>query len=165
MELYFFMRHDGKSDAARWQVTSLLKGSCSLLPAIVFVTAFVPSAVRAECGDYVIRGEVGLSQPTLSMATNLAQSAQPERQLPMKHSAPHKPCRGPHCSQGTPSLPLPLTTVPPTAEQWGCVTALASFRDFLSTCRLVEESSPLPHLFTQGIYHPPRSGSSLYPSC
>ena len=159
------MRNDCASQARKWQVTTLLRGYFALLPALVLVTAFLPSAVRAECGDYVIRGGGGLSTPASPAAMMPARSGQHEQQLPMEHGLPHKPCRGPNCSQQTPSPSLPPTTVSPTAEQWGCVIALPFVRDFLSTCQIVEVSSHLPRLFGQGIYHPPRFLSSLRSSC
>src|SRR5260370_20126515 len=96
-----------ESNATRWQVTSLRRGWFALLPAIVLVTAFLPSPVRAECGDYVLRGERGRDTQVLSGAMT---SAQHEQQFLFRHGESRKRCRGPHCSQGAPSLPV--TTAP-----------------------------------------------------
>src|SRR5262249_19656600 len=146
-----------------WQVTALLKGHFALLLAVVLLTGSyaLPSAVRAECGDYVLRGDSALSNQALPRAMAPSKSAQLEQQLPMSHGSPRKPCHGPQCSKGTASPSLPPTTVPPSAEQWGCIAPSASVRDCLSTGRISEDSSQPPRLFAQGIYHPPRSSSSL----
>jgi hypothetical protein len=139
----------------KWRVVSLLKDCFPLLAAFGFMTAFVPSAARAECGDYVIVGAVAGRDQSHPVP---AQSGH----LPSKNSAPHTPCRGPYCSSGAPIVPPPVTVLPLTPEQWGCVSAWAFFRHFLSSGRIVDEPPQEPRLFAQGIYHPPRSGCSLY---
>ncbi len=157
----FFMQEYCESGATRWQVTSPLRGWFALLSAIALVTTFLPSSVRAECGDYVLRGERGRNGQASPGVMTSAMLGQHEQQFPSRHGEPHKPCRGPHCSQGTPSLPLPVTTAPLTAEQWGCVVAAAPVGDCLSTHRVLESFSQIPRLVSQAIYHPPRSSSSL----
>src|SRR5437879_13279599 len=86
----------------------------ALFIAIVGGNLALPSAVRAECGDYV------------HMARPSAAPLETIQSIPAKPvSAPKPqqgPCPGPYCSSHG-SMPLLPPASPPTTvqEQWGCM--------------------------------------------
>jgi hypothetical protein len=126
-----------------------------LLILVLLVGTYLPSMARAECGDYVMRGENRPGSPS-TMAP--APAGQHTSHLPVRDDSPGQPCRGPHCSKSFPSPSMPpLTTPPPRAELWGSIIAAVFVPDCLSMYGSAEESRPFPRPLGHGIYHPPRS--------
>jgi hypothetical protein len=154
----FFMRKAWKSNTTDSQAPS--RWFARLWAAVLLACSFaLPSAARAECGHYVLRGESGFSTYDLSSAATVAKSGPHEQYLPLRRGLPEQTCHGPHCSPGGPSPSLPITTIAPRAEHWGDIVAPPCVDDCLSTCRISEESSQLPRRFAQAVYHPPRFSS------
>ena len=135
--------------ATAWQAADLLKKHFALLVAgVLFICALgLPATARAECGDYVVREAAALATPDTS-------PGQPR--APMSSGMPHKRCQGPHCSQSTPSEPVPITVIPPRAEQWGCIALETAVPSAPASAWLGKDSSQPSPLFVQAIYHPPR---------
>src|SRR5262249_35454920 len=100
--------------APSWRLGFLLP---AFLAATVGGTLAIPSAVRADCGDYV-------HMPAAADAPLQKTHSIPEDSSPAPKER-HGPCPGPNCSsQG--GLPLLPPASPPTTvqEQWGCMIGL-----------------------------------------
>jgi hypothetical protein len=126
---------------------------------MIVLTGSCVSSARAECGDYVVRGEKASNEHTSPTAMAALQSGQHHQPSPMRHDSPYAPCHGPHCSKGSPSPSVPPTSVSPRVEHWGDLITSSCIPDSESIARRIEELSHLPRPFTLAIYHPPRTST------
>src|SRR5438132_3500117 len=93
-----------------WRLLLAVSACCALC-----LTAAPPA--RAECGDYVSRGD-----------TRPAHASSPARNAGQTAHHPASPrqgaCRGPHCSQGAPTPTIPFPTAPVRTQEWGFLAVL-----------------------------------------
>jgi hypothetical protein len=114
---------------------------------IVAVLCCAPAVARAGCGDYV--------------ATRLDQHAQmtlsEQQHAPVVPAAPHKPCKGPHCSRGpaAPLSPVPVVA-PPTPQEWGSLLAGPALTAPGNRIMRNEFDSVHPIHLASSLFHPPR---------
>src|SRR5262249_41638070 len=82
-----------------------------VLRAVAFLAALViaPSTTRATCGDYVLLGKSGLEKEKhRGIVGGLGLPSTDPTATPRSE---HQPCKGPHCSRGFPSTPVPTPSL------------------------------------------------------
>jgi hypothetical protein len=126
--------------------------------ALLAVCAFglmCPSRARAGCGDYVTLGGAHVS-PT-ETATRSPQQSTEKADHPFGQPGP---CRGPHCTRGTPQPLVPLASIPGSTNEWGC--SLSSEIVHCKDVAVVLAHDPVEFASVSrcAIFHPPRINSS-----
>lgn len=108
----------------------------------------MPRASEASCGDYVhVGGHAAMSDH--------AMPNQPTRQA-ADHGAPHRPCRGPGCSNGPLPAPLPAPIGLVSWEEWALVAQDLPACSDGSTHLFAEPCDLVAAGFCLSILRPPR---------
>ena len=116
--------------------------------AILAVVLAQPGIVRAECGDYMLRGG---NAPVAVHAV-----LPPTHRAPAIPVEPAGPCHGPHCSRGVPVPVVPVTAPSISTPDWACVLCSKITLANVVARYLVGPSCPLQARHVLAIYHPPR---------
>jgi hypothetical protein len=134
------------------RTASTVRRSTVAVLALCALSLAKPSAVRAECGDYVMLGN---RHAASSSGANETQRGA------MHHSQkPKLPCHGPHCSRGTPAPAVPIAGAPAPAQEWGCIAKIAFVFANRATTPWREAFDSFPRSYVSSIFHPPRANSS-----
>jgi len=137
---------------------NLIPRALFLAPALLAASLAMPSTVRAECGDYVMRGSTHGAAPE-PLSSPAAEQSGAVRHLPFRQQ---EPCRGPHCSQGTPPLTMPVSTVPSKSQEWGSASEFGVLQSDQAAAYVCEDSLQQSAQIVSSIFHPPRMNSPCF---
>jgi hypothetical protein len=132
----------------------------------LLLEGFVPSVVRASCGDYLemkpgSRNHVVPHSTTSQPNPPTSDHWGPTNPFPT--SFPFAPCSAPHCSREqqqplVPPLPVPTSRA---QEHWACVQSLLLPGGVDWVERIIDNAQQRPIRQATSIYHPPRSYSCV----
>lgn len=111
-----------------------------------------PSFGFAACGDYVLirDGHASMARGTSDQVTDQSSSDQAD------HRLPHRPCRGPDCSDGSapPQPPTPTTTT--AIDRWALTPSDALQNPIPSSSVMADSHHLLVDGFRANLLRPPR---------
>jgi hypothetical protein len=134
------------------RTASTLRRSTVAVLTLCALSLAKPSAVRAECGDYVTLGKQHAASSSGGNETLPGAGHQSQK--------PKLPCHGPHCSRGAPAPAVPIAGAPAPAQEWGCIGQIDFVFSNRPTTTWREAFASFPHSYVSSVFHPPRANSS-----
>jgi hypothetical protein len=123
--------------------------------ALTLAALLMPATARAGCGDYVTRGGSALTHPDNHSPAQGAKAIASDRAT----NIPCVPCRGPHCSRGTPPPSAPVASARVIVQEWACMATLHFMPTVCPAFSPQDEPEYISCNFLSSIFHPPRVDS------